>query len=310
MSPLVYIVILNWNRQEETIECLLSISKSLKIKGFQLRIVVVDNASTVDDAEVFNGFRFEGSQLSTELVRNSSNLGYTGGNNAGIRYAIDNGADYVMILNNDTKVDSNLLTELLKAAQSQPHAGIFSPKIYFFPGGEFHKERYSKSDQGKVIWAAGGEIDWQNMYGINRGLDQVDTGQFDTLEQIDMASGCCILLTRKAIQSLRGFDDRYFLYYEDVDLSIRAKRAGLEIWYVPTAKLWHRNAGSSGTGSDLHDYFISRNRLLTGLQFAPLRTKFALIRESAKLLITGRPWQKRGILDFYLNKFGKGSYPV
>ena len=319
-KPTVFIIILNWNAYQLTLDCFFTI-QLMNRTGCNIRVVVVDNASTADYdlkyIDRFNGFHFslinykkipKSKLIKTELLKNSQNLGYAGGNNAGIRYAMDNGADYILILNNDTNVDSNLLIELLQAAKSHPKGGIFAPKIYFFPGGEFHKDRYTKSDRGNVIWAAGGEIDWQNIYGVNRGLDQVDTGQFNNLEQVDMVSGCCILLTKQAIQKLQGFDDRYFLYYEDVDLSIRAKKLGLEIWYVPTAKLWHRNAGSSGVGSNLHDYFISRNRMLIGMQFAPLRTKLALIRESVRLLFSGRLWQRKGIIDFYLQKFGQGSY--
>lgn len=99
------------------------------------------------------------------------------------------------------------------------------------------------------------------------------------------------------------------MYYEDVDLCLRAQKAGLEIWYVPQAKIWHVSSASAVIGSNLADYFVARNRMLVGLQYAPFRTKLALIKQSFRLLFTGRPWQKTGIRDFYLRKFGKASWP-
>jgi len=105
-----------------------------------------------------------------------------------------------------------------------------------------------------------------------------------------------------------GFDERFFMYYEDDDLSMRAKKADFEIWYVPKAKIWHESAGSSGPGSDLHDYFLTRNRMLFGMRYASWRTKFALVRESFRFLLKGREWQRKGVRDYYLGRLGKGSW--
>ena len=86
------------------------------------------------------------------------------------------------------------------------------------------------------------------------------------------------------------------------------EKGGFEVMYVPDAHIWHKVAQSSGIGSELNDYFITRNRMLFGLKYAPLRTKLALIKESLKLLLSGRKWQKTGISDYYLGRFGKGSW--
>src|SRR3989344_360711 len=105
------------------------------------------------------------------------------------------------------------------------------------------------------------------------------------------------------------FDDKYFLYYEDADLSMRIKKKGFKIVYVPSSIIWHKNAGSAGgSGSMLQDYYITRNRLLFGFRYAPFRSKLALFRESLSLLFRGRQWQKCGVIDFYLGKLGRGSY--
>jgi GT2 family glycosyltransferase len=137
----------------------------------------------------------------------------------------------------------------------------------------------------------------------------VDKGQYEKVEQTDFASGCCEMIKREVLEKVGVFDERYFLYYEDNDLSQRAKKQGFKVFYQPKAILWHLNAGSTGgSGSILQDYYITRNRLLFGFKFASPRAKIALVRESLKLIFAGRPWQKKGALDFYLRRFGKGSY--
>ena len=297
----VAVVILNWNRKSDTIECLESIQK-LQITNYKLQIIIVDNASTDGSVQEFKKLK------DIALVQNKENLGYTGGNNCGIEKALELGTDFVMVLNNDTVLDKNLVEEFLKAAEENPDVGIFTPKIYFAKGFEFHKERYKSEELGKVIWAAGGSIDWNNVFGINRGVDEVDTGQYDQVEEVDFGSGACLFVKREVFEKVRMFDDRYFMYYEDADFCVRAKKEGYKVLYIPRAKLWHKVAGSSGIGSGLNDYFISRNRLLFGTLYASFRTRFALLRESFKLTLFGREWQKKGVIDFYTGKFGKGSW--
>jgi len=298
--PQVYISILNFNGKDNTIDCLKSLDKALR-ENFDLKVLVIDNASS-EKLELPSL-----SNLNVQLIENKENLGFSGGHNVGIKFALDNGADFIIILNNDTVVDKKLISELVKA--SKDDIGIVVPKIYFYPGFEFHKGRYKKEEEGKVFWYAGGIMDFRNVIGHHRGVDEVDHGQYDTVESTDFASGCCILVRREVFEKVGVFDDRYFLYYEDNDLSQRAGRSNFKIIYNPKAILWHKNAGSvGGSGSSLQDYYITRNRMLFGMKHAPLRSKVSLIRESLSLMFGGRPWQKKGILDFYLGKFGKGSY--
>ena len=235
-------------------------------------------------------------------------MGFAAGNNVGVKYALDQGADYIMVLNNDTVVDKNLLIEFLKALKKYPKAGILSPKIYFAPGFEFHKDRFGKENLGKVLWYAGGQIDWDNIYGKNRGVDEVDKRQYGKVEEIGFATGTCIFMSSAALEKVGLFDKNYFMYYEDRDLSMRIKKAGFEVLYIPSANVWHKVAQSSGIGSGLNDYFITRNRLLFGMRYAKLRTRFALYRESLRFLLSGRVWQRKGVLDFYLGRLGKGSW--
>jgi hypothetical protein len=272
----------------------------------QLSVVVVDNNSTDSSDKELGHFSIP--NMSYKFLRNKKNLGYAGGNNVGISYALQNGADFVLVLNNDTEVDKNLLLELLSGARRNPQAGILSPKIYFSKGFEFHKDRYSKNELGSVLWYAGGTIDWANVYGNNRGVDEVDQGQYDIEEEIDFATGTCMLIRAKALRDADLFDERYYLYLEDTEFSVRIKKYGWTCIYVPKAYLWHKVSQSSAIGNTLNDYFITRNRLLFGLDYAPKRSAFALIRESMRFMINGREWQKRGVVDFYNRRFGRGTW--
>ena len=189
--------------------------------------------------------------------------------------------------------------------------GIVAPLIYFEKGYEFHKERYKEDELGKVIWYAGGEIDWDNVLAKHRGVDEIDIGQYSQVSETEFASGCAFLISAEVIKNLGMFDEKYFLYYEDSDLSMRIRRKGYKIYFNPKSLVWHKNASSAGgSGSTLQDYYITRNRLLFALKYAPIRSKIAVLRESMALMFGGRKWQKRAVIDFYSGKFGKGSYPV
>ena len=151
-------------------------------------------------------------------------------------------------------------------------------------------------------------MDWKNAQSVHIGVDEVDQGQYDKSHKINFATGCCILLKREVLETIGLFDKKYFLYYEDADFSQRITKSGYEIYYVPSAILYHDNAGSSGSGSELHDYFLSRNQMIFGMRYAPLKTKAALIRQSLRLIRNGRQYQKKGIVDFYLSRFNIGTY--
>jgi GT2 family glycosyltransferase len=300
----IFVIILNFNGWENTLECLYSGRKLNLPRGATVEQVVVDNASGDDSVK-----RIKKEFPKLIMIQNQTNLGFTGGTNEGIRYALKSGADFVMLLNNDTIMHPDLIRSLLEPFE-RDIVGAVVPKIYFEKGYEFHKGRYKETDMGKVIWYAGGNMDWKNLIGQNIGVDEVDHGQYDIRTETDIATGCCFMIRASLLSKIGLFDSRYFLYYEDADLSMRIRKTGYEIIYEPNAVVWHKNAESSGTGSDLHDYYISRNRLLFGMRYAPTRTKLALLRESLSLIRTGRKWQKRGVWDFYIRKFGRGTFPI
>lgn len=299
----VFVVTLNFNTATDTHHLLHSM-KQMDTSGVDLSIVVVDNGSK----EPFV-LTAEEIDQPVHVIRSEENTGFTGGNNIGMSYALSHGAEYVLIINNDTIVDSKLLQNLLKVLDSDKEIGVTTAKIYFAKGHEFHKDRYKEEDLGKIFWYAGGFTDWNNVMSVHRGVDDVDHGQYDNIEPITFATGCCMLFRREVLEKVGLFDDKFFLYFEDADLNERIQRAGYTIFYVPQAILWHVNASSTGgSGSKLQDYFLTRNRMLFGMRYAPLRTKIALLRESLRFLLKGRPMQKKGIQDFYLGMFGKGTY--
>lgn len=299
----VFIVILNYNGYKDTIELLGSLKK-IKKDHFDLSVVVVDNSP--EDPIKINGNDFK--DLDLKAIYNNKNLGFSGGNNVGIKFALEKGADYVLLLNNDTYVDPEFIEQLLKVGEAETSAGIIVPKIYFAKGFEFH-DKYKQTELGKVIWYAGGNIDWANVIGYHRGVDEVDKGQFEKIIDTEVASGCCLMIKREVLEKIKGYDDKYFLYYEDADFSKRAMENGYRILLAPKSLIWHKNAQSSGgSGSDLQDYYISRNRLIFGFKYAGIRARIALFKESIRLVFLGRPWQRRGVIDFYLGQFGKGSF--
>jgi GT2 family glycosyltransferase len=299
----VTVVAINFNREDVTFAWLDSMQK-IKTSGFILNIIIVDNASK-------KSFQLPKNQQKENIyvLRSEENTGFTGGNNIGLTFALEHGADYIMIVNNDTIVDPDMIKNLLEVLESDPKIGVTTPKIYFAKGHEFHKDRYKKGDLGKVFWYAGGHTDWANVKSVHRGVDEVDDGQYDKNEQVSFASGCCMLFKREVLEKVGLLDEKYFLYFEDADINERIQRAGYTINYVPKAVLWHVNAASSGgSGNQLQDYFLTRNQMLFGMKYAPLRTKIALLRQSFRYLLNGRPKQKQGIKDYYLGRLGKGTY--
>ena len=293
----IAIVVLNYNGKENTLACINSIKK-LNKSNYKVKLIVVDNASNDGSREALSKIK------DITLVKNDKNLGYSGGNNIGIKHALSLGSEYILILNNDTIVEKSLIINLINSAKK---GDIVSPKIYFAKGFEFHKNRYKKEDLGKVIWYAGGKIDWQNVIGIHIGVDEVDHGQFSKRLEINLATGACILIRRQVFEKIGFFDEKYFLYLEDMDFCVRAKRAGSKIIFEPKAILWHKNASSGGgSGSGLQDYYISRNRLLFATKYAKARTKFAVFKQILSQI--NSPIKRKALIDFVTFNFGKGSF--
>lgn len=224
-SPLVYIVVLNWNGKQDTVECLRSLQKVIYPN---FKIILVDNASS--DGTV-DAVRKEFSEM--EIIINRSNLRFAGGNNVGILSALDRGAEYVLLLNNDTVVEKKFLNHLVEASEKDNNVGMAGPKIYF----------HSKPD---LFWYAGGKIEWWKGWISHVGVREKDTGQYNTQSRTDYITGCCILVKREVIEKIGVLDERYFIYGEDADWCLRASKKGYSLIYVPSAIVWHKLSVSTG----------------------------------------------------------------
>lgn len=273
------IVIVNYNGEKDTNELLDSLEK-IKSNGFFVEIYIIDNGSTAN-------INCSDRPMVCHYQKNKNNLGFVVANNQGIKLALQNGADYVCLLNNDTTIHPDFLQKLIFSFEKDEKVGVACPKIYFYPGHEFHKDRYSESEKGKIIWYAGGLIDWKNIYCSHRGVDEVDKGQYDKETETDFATGCCMLIKKEVFEKIGFFAEEYFAYFEDVDFCIRAKKSGYEIKYVPQSAIWHKNASSSGgPGSKLHFFLQERNRIYFGIKYASLKVKKHLFIKAIKFLFS------------------------
>lgn len=207
-----------------------------------------------------------------------SNKGYSFGVNLGLKEAIKKGFSYFCILNNDTYFENNFVVNCLQSILDHPYS-IIGGKIYYAPGYEYHKDRYKKYELGKVLWYAGGSIDWNHALTPHRGVDELDHGQYNKKKEVNFVNGALMLFDKSVVNKVGFWDERYFLYFEDADFCVRAKKARIKLLYDPTIVIWHKNAQSSGgSGSDLHQQYQRKNHLRFGLKYAPLRTKFHLIK--------------------------------
>ncbi len=301
----VFVIILNWNGASDTCACLDTlrnvscVPSKLRTSMCHVSAIVVDNGSIDDSvAKIRKNFPH------VEVLEAGKNFGFTGGNNIGIRRALEKGADFVWLLNNDTTVDKNALEPLVHACNA-PTVGIVGSKIYFQPGQEYHKQWYGERDRGRVLWYAGGIIDWNNMYALHRGVDEVDKGQYDAVAETPFITGCSMMVKKEVFKKIGLLDQKFFAYLEDVDFCLRAKRAGYKFLYVPQSVVWHKNAGSSGVGSDTHQYYMTRNRLLVGFRYARLHTKVALAREAMLYIVMGPSVRRRAVMDAIGGRWGK-----
>jgi GT2 family glycosyltransferase len=274
----VAIIIVHFNTEAETKDCLDSLHH-LKRNGLNVHTYVLDNGSKEQLAVPESTL-----PPNTKIIRSDANLGFTNGNNLAISVAIKEvEPEYIVLLNNDTTVSPDFLQKLVAVAKADPKAGMIVPKIYFSEGLEYQKESYSSEQKGKVLWFGGGSIDWANLDAFHRGVDEVDRGQFDQRQDTQFATGCCVLIPRSVLDRAGMLDPRYFLYLEDVDWSLRIYEAGYELRFVPEAVIWHKNAGSSGgSGSPLHKYYQTRNRLFFFFKYAHLKYRSSGTRLSIK----------------------------
>ncbi len=226
-TPIVYVILLHWKDYDDTRSCLLSFKK-LTYKNY--RVIVVDNFSNDGSIEKlmleFNDVIY---------VLNDSNLGFSRGCNAGLRRAIDLGAEYLLLLNNDIVVEPNFLEPAIAEAQKGSHIGAVTGKIMY-------------KEPSNVFWQAGGYVDPFRVQGVARGKGKVDFGQYDSICETGWASGAMSLLSRATIEKVGFLPEEYFFGQEEWDYSTAILKAGLKIMYVPEFKAYHEAGGSYQPG--------------------------------------------------------------
>lgn len=303
MTNHISIIIVNYNTPEDTKAVIKSLLK-IKHAGFDYKIIVVDNGSK--DELNFKAV-FLNNNPKVELLRSESNLGFSGGNNLGIQHAIDHyDSDYFLLLNSDTVVSQDFLQELYNLAKKDPKIGLAASKIYFHKGFEYFNESYNESERHHVLWYVGGKVDWTNLLSYHIGIDEVDRGQFNEIKETDYATGCVTLISREVIERVGRLDDRYFLYSEDVDFSLRVKEAGLKVVYCPSSVVYHKIGRSTGgAGSPLQQYYQTRNRIFLSLRHAPWRNKLTAIHLAFSTMIRGSRSERKAVMDVFIGKMGK-----
>ncbi len=239
--PACAVVVLAWNNLADTLECL----ESVKRLDYPNReTILVDNGSTDGTA---TAVREQFPQV--HVIENARNLGYAAGNNVGMEHALEHGADYVMLLNNDTVVGQDLISNLVEVAGQHPDAGILGPKIYYY-------------DDPNRIWYAGGKWRREHARVHHVGVGRLDTGESSEVVETDYVTGCALLTRRPVVERIGLLDPRFFYSWEDVDWCYRARREGYRCLFVPQAKVWHKVNTGLGGKTPTYWYYITRNNLL------------------------------------------------
>ena len=224
--PKVVTIVLNWNGKEDTLECLHSLQRSTYSN---LTTIVVDNGSTDGSVPAIR-------KVFPDLVviENRDNSGFTGGNNIGIQHALENGAEYVWLLNNDTIIESDTLAKLVAKAESSPDFGLLSPVIHLY------------EDPDSIQFYLG-YVDWETYNIINFSQEEHDRHAGRSKDYT--LWGTALLIKRHVLEKLGGLDDRFFAYHEDAEYCMRASREGFGITVDPTSKIFHKNSRSTGSNT-------------------------------------------------------------
>lgn len=273
-APLVYVMTLSWNRKAETLACLRSMAR---LAYPNKRLLLVDNGSSDGTPGAVRKHHPD-----VELIVNEENVGFAAGCNIGLRYALSQGAAHVFLLNNDTLVDPAALDHLMEL--TEPDVGIVAPKIYY-------------AAEPSRIWSIGGERHALTTEKIGDAHGEIDEGEWDEVLERDYFVGCAMLLSRRLLTEVGLFDERFFMYYEDSDLSLRARQAGLRLLLAPKAKVWHKVATSSGGADSPNErYWMARSSMLyfckhtRGLHWliVPLYRTGSAVKTVLRLVCTGK----------------------
>jgi GT2 family glycosyltransferase len=239
-SPLVISVVLNTNHREDTLQCLTSLNQNTYENH---KIILLDNASVDGTVDAVRSLLPE-----VCIIELQRNLGYAGNNNIGIQAAMEQDAEWVFVLNEDTILSTDCISNLVSVGESNPKIGIVGPMVY----------HHNEPD---IIQSAGGRMD-KYYREWHLGQDERDQGQFQLPHSVEWISGCGIMVRRALIEQVGAIDERFFYYVEEFEWCVRARKAGWQIFHVPQAKLWHKGVQRNYQPKPSVTYYATRNRLL------------------------------------------------
>jgi hypothetical protein len=258
-------VVLNWNGREDTLRCLESLTL---VEHDDLGIVCVDNGSS-DGSQQAVRERFS----EIVLIEAGANLGYSAGNNLGLRHALEHGMRWAMLVNNDATVAPDAIDGFERAAHARPRAGILAGKVLF-------------ADRPQTIWFAGQRVSELLGYsGRPRGYGREDGPRYSRVRSTGRAVGALMAISREAIEAAGLLAEDLFLYVEDVDWALRARAAGFEVVLAPQARAWHRvSASTGGEAASTHTlYYGVRNTVVVLERRRPLGRVGSSLRRAAIL---------------------------
>lgn len=296
MTPIISAVILNWNGYSDTTELIESL---FKVHYEKLKIVVVDNGSKHNDFDLIT--QNYGDKI--HIISLKENLGFTGGNNVGIKYALEKKSDYILLLNNDTTVEPDFLNHLVNEMLQNKNVGIAVPKINYY-------------ENRNLVWYAGGYI--SKIRGSGFTLGEKDLSEnYNKNKYVSFATGCCMLIKSNVFKNIQLFDENYFLYLEDVDYCKRCILAGYKILFVAKSIIYHKVSISAKKQNTLLPlYYVTRNRLYFVKKFYPRFFYVSFLFINLIFLFKSFFWLIKGdrdkiavvkisIRDFMLKKLGK-----
>lgn len=239
-QPLVSIITVNWNNTTVTCEFLASIKEQNTYENIE--VIIVDNASGEDPTQQFLSV-----YPTAKAIRNQANLGFSGGNNTGIRAA---SGDFLFLVNNDTEFTPGLIESLVDVFRENTDAGIVCPKFhYYFSKGTIEYAGYRPVN---IFTGRNGMI----------GMGEQDKGQYDSIKKTNYAHGGGMMVSRKAMEKVGLMPEEFFLYYEEFDWSVQFKKKGYAIYFQPKALIYHKESMTTGKASPLKTFYLTRNRIL------------------------------------------------
>lgn len=280
MDSKVFILVLNWNGKAYTLSCLDTLED---LEYGNCETIVIDNGSTDGSEEAIRTL-----YPAVKVIQNGRNLGYSEGNNRGIQFALEHGADYIFLINNDTRIQKNCVTELVKRAEENPNFGILGPVAFDYETGKEPLDSgfqidLEVSEHGSIFKSINGE----------RILNQANA-----VVEVDFVQGDAFFIKRAVFEKVGTFDSRFFLLHEEADLCVRAKNAGFSVGVVKNAAFQRMASPTIGVNTPLRSYYSTRNTFLFVSKHSPASKRERNIKQTVRRI-------KWNIQGYYLPSFCK-----